>query len=146
MSTFIDFLAAQSRAPEIAPDAPLDAALARLDRMLAELAAELEVEYYGPEVGIAAGRQVYRLVVRRHTWRILAPGWSLKICTALPHAGWRADWPVQGAGRLRQRAVVRALPAFFAGYREAVRAAGRADSPAGRRVAELAARFGADDR
>lgn len=145
MHSLIDFLARQCRAAEIQLGAPLDGALTELDSLLATLAAELEVEYYGPEVGIESGRHVYRLVVRPHEWRIHQPRWSLKVCTALPHAGWRADWPVQGASRLRKRRIVSALPAFFAGYTAAVNAAGKGDTRAGQRLVELACRFRVQD-
>lgn len=141
MQPFIEHLIAQSRAGTVRVDEGLDAALAQLDALLARLADALRVEYYGPEIGVAAGRHVYRLVVRAHEWEINDPAWSLKVCTALPHARWRADWAVQGVGRLRKALVVQALPAFFTGYAAAIAAAGRGDTPAGRQVAELAGAF-----
>lgn len=143
MQPFIEHLISQSRAQKVGVDEELDAALARLDAQLAQLAGELQVEYYGPEIGVAAGRHVYRLVVRAHEWEINNPTWSLKVCTALPHARWRADWAVQGVSRLRKPLVVQALPAFFAGYAEAIAVAGRADTPAGRQVMEFARAFAA---
>jgi hypothetical protein len=141
MQAFIDYLAAQSRAPQVRIDMQLDSALAQLDKMMEGLARELQVEYYGPEIGVSEGRHVYRLVVRAHEWEIHNPTWSLKVCTALPHAGWRADWAVQGVARLRKALVVQALPAFFAGYAQAVAEAGKSETKAGQRLAELARAF-----
>jgi hypothetical protein len=65
----------------------------------------------------------------------------LKVCVAAPEANCRAEWPVQGVSRLRKVRVIKALPEFFAGFSAAVKAAGKADSPAGQRIAELAQRF-----
>lgn len=141
MSVSIDVLARASRAPQVAVNPELDAALAGLDRTLAELAPQLAVEYYGPEVGVGKGRHVYRLVVRAHEWQIHQPTWSLRVCTALPHAGWRADWTIQGASRLRKQNIVRVLPEFLAGYAEAVRDAGKQDTDAGRTLRQLATLF-----
>ena len=143
MQTFIEDLARASRAPALRPDGELDAALTQLDKMMEGLARELEVEYYGPAIGIGAGRDVYRLVVRAHEWEIKRPTWSLKVCTALPHAQWRADWAVQGASRQRKALIVRALPEFFAGFAQAIAEAGKGDSAAGKRVGEIAQRFAA---
>ncbi len=141
MQPFVKHLIVQSCAQTVRVDEELDTALAQLDALLARLAGDLQVEYYGPEIGVAAGRHVYRLVVRAHEWEINDLTWSLKVCTALPHARWRADWAVHGVGRLRKPLVVQALPAFFAGYAAAIRAAGRAETPAGRQVTELAGAF-----
>jgi hypothetical protein len=141
MQPFIEHLITQTRTQTVRVDEELDAALAQLDVLLAQLAGDLRVEYYGPEIGVAAGRHVYRLVVRAHEWEIHNPTWSLKVCTALPHAHWRADWAVQGVGRLRKPLIVQALPAFFAGYADAIVAAGQADTPAGRQVTELSRAF-----
>lgn len=138
---FLDLLATQARAPQVRIDDALDAALTQLDHMLTNLARDLQVEYYGPAIGVDAGREVYRLVVRAHEWRIHQHEWSLKICTALPHAGWRADWAIQSAARRRKILVVQALPEFFVGYYAAVCAAGKQDTNAGRRLGELARRF-----
>lgn len=139
--SFVDFIATRARAAEFAVDAPLDTALTQLDRTLAQLADELRVEYFGPHIGIGAGRAVYRLVVREHRFRFDELAWSLKVCTALPHAQWRADWAIQGVSRARKILVVRALPEFFAGYASALTGAGCHESRAGRRVRELAAAF-----
>lgn len=143
MQTFITDLARASRAETVRMTADLDAALTQLDNMMAGLARELQVEYYGPAIGIGEGRDVYRLVVRAHEWEIKQPSWSLKVCTALPHAQWRADWAVQGTSRQRKSLIVRALPAFFTGFAEAIAQAGKGDSSAGRRVQELARHFAA---
>ena len=140
---FLDLLIAQARAPQVGVDAALDAALTQLDRMLADLARDLAVEYYGPSIGVDGGRAVYRLVVRAHEWRIHEREWSLKICTALPHAHWRADWAIQSAARRRKMLIVHALPEFFAGYAAAVAAAGKQATNAGRRLQDVARRFAA---
>lgn len=139
--TFVELLAARARDAEFVVDAQLDRALAQLDRTLAQLAAELRVEYFGPHVGVGAGRAVYRLVVREHRFRYDELAWSLKVCTALPHAQWRADWAIQGVSRARKILIVRALPAFFAGYASALTQAGCHESGAARRVRALAAIF-----
>ncbi len=141
MQPFIEHLVRQCRAQTVRVDDELNAALAQLDTLVGQLASELRVEYYGPEIGVGAGHHVYRLVVRAHEWEINNPTWSLKVCTALPHAGWRADWAIQGVGRLRKALVVQALPAFFAGYGAAIATAGQANTPAGRQVIELARIF-----
>lgn len=142
MHAFVDVLLERSRGAK-GIDAPAVDALCRLDAMMTEIASALQVEYYGPEVGVGAGRHVYRLVVRAHEWETGSAAWSLKVCTALPHAKWRADWSVQAASRQRKMHILAALPAFFAGYAAAVIAAGKAESAAGRRVTALAQRFGA---
>lgn len=141
MQAFVDLLINRSRANVVDVDAALDDALIRLDALLADIAGQLTVEYYGPAVGIDAGRDVYKLVVRQHEWRIHEKTWSAKVCTALPHAQWRADWAMQGTGRLRKQLIVKALPAFFSGYAAAAVAAGKSETIAGRRLAELAALF-----
>lgn len=115
--------------------------LARLDRMLDALTGALEVEYYGPEVGLGAGRAVYRMVVRRHRLGACLESWGLWICTALPHARWRPAWRLGQVGRLRRRAVISGLVVFFDGYAEAVRQAGKGGTKAGRRIFGLADRL-----
>lgn len=138
---FIELLAARSRAQAPATDAALDRALAQLDRAMSALAGALRVEYYGPEVGAGGALHVYRLVVREHALGPDRAEWGLKVCNALPHARWRAEWALAAAGRQRKPFVVRALPAFFAGYADAVAQAGGAETAAGRRVVEIARRF-----
>lgn len=116
-------------------------ALARVDRLLDALAQALRVEFYGPEVGLGGGRAVYRLVVREHALGPTERQWGVRICTALPHAGWRADWTLAAAGRKRRHAVIAVLPAFFAGYAAAVTAADHHTTKAGQRLEELARAF-----
>ncbi|MHB1951681.1 MAG: hypothetical protein ACYCQK_09425 [Acidiferrobacteraceae bacterium] len=123
------------------PEARVRAVLVRLDHMLDGLTGALEVEYYGPEVGLAAGRSVYRMVVRRHHLGASLDSWGLWICTALPHALWRPAWRLAQVGRLRRLEVVRRLPAFFRGYAAAVQDAGKSGTNAGRRVLVLAKRL-----
>lgn len=134
-------LAVKSRTAVPVLDQSTDLALAKLDRITADLAAALQVEYYGPPVGLDAGRDVYRLVVREHRLSPSQVAWGLWVCTALPHAQWRADWRIQDTSRLRKRQIVAALPAFFSGFLAAVEAAGRGQSRAGRRLAEFAELF-----
>ncbi len=141
METFIDLLVARGRAVEPQVDRQLDNALMRLSMMLEALAAELRVEYLGPEVGLGPGVHVYRLVVREHECEWQRRVWSVRVCTALPHAGWRAEWTLPGASRLRKRIIVRCLPEFFHGYGQAILAAGKDRTNAGMRVLELARRF-----
>ena len=141
MQTFLELLVAQSRAPEVVVNGQLDAALTQLDSMIARLAEDVAVEYYGPDIGINAGKEVYKLVVRQHEWQIHEPAWSLRVCTALPHAGWRADWAIQGASRLRKKNIVKALPAFFVGFAAAITQAGKAETNAGSRILQLSKLF-----
>jgi len=141
MHTFIDLLIARSRTSQPRVDRQLECALTQLDAMLEALAADLQVEHYGPDIGLGAGAHVYRLVVRPHEWHIHKRAWCLRVCTALPHAGWRADWTMQGASRLRKQRIVHRLPDFFSGYADAIRAAGKADTNAGRRAIDVAQQF-----
>ncbi|MHB1941745.1 MAG: hypothetical protein ACYCP0_01615 [Acidiferrobacteraceae bacterium] len=120
------------------PDERVSQVLGRIDYALCGLAGALEVEYYGPEVGLGTGHAVYRMVVRRHHLGANMDAWGLWICTALPHAQWRPAWRLPDAGRLRKQQVVKALPAFFQGYAEAVQDAGKAGTNAGRRLLALA--------
>jgi len=134
-------LAVKSHAATPAVDERADAALAKLDRIMAELCAALQVEYYGPPVGLNAGRDVYRLVVRKHQLSPSEAVWGLWVCTALPHAQWRADWRIQDTSRLRKRKIIAVLPAFFQGFLAAVQAAGQTHGRAGVRLAEFAEVF-----
>ena len=119
--------------------------LAQLDHVLDDLADALKVEYFGPEVGLGQGHGVYRLVVRQHALGAVERQWGLRICTALPHAGWRADWALAAAGRQRRGEVVAALPLFFAGYWSAVVQAAQDTSRAGQRLQALSASFTAGE-
>lgn len=141
MKDFVDLLARQAGAAGVRVDAELDAALARLDLMLEGLCADLEVEYHGPYVGVEK-LEAHRMVVRPHEWRIHCRAWSLKLCSAAAEADFRAEWAIQGAGRLRKALVVKALPQFFSGFAAAVTAAGKGGTPSGRRILQLAQRFG----
>ncbi len=141
MATFIDLLVTLSQAAQPRIDLELERALLQLDCMLELLAGDLQVEHFGPVVGLGAGANAYRLVVRAHVLQADQLVWGLRVCTALPHAGWRADWTVQGASRLRKQKILRQLPEFFSGYADSIRAAGKADTNAARRIIELAQRF-----
>ena len=140
MKDFIALLVEQSRQQHIVINPALDDALTHLDHALEGLCAAVQVEYHGPYVGVETPL-AHQMVVRKHEWKIHQPAWSMKICVAAPEANCRAEWPIQGVGRLRKALVVKALPAFFAGFAEAVKLAGKEDSSAGMRVAELAQRF-----
>lgn len=140
MKDFIRHLAEQSRLDTVPVNTALDDALTHLDNMLAGIAAALQVEYIGPYVGVET-LNAHAMVVRAHEWQIHQPSWSMKICSAIPEANYRAEWPAQGASRLRKRLIVKALPAFFAGYAAAVRQAGKADTAAGQRVIALEQQF-----
>jgi hypothetical protein len=134
------WLMREARAGNLPKDPKLGAALTALDGEMTRLAGTLKVEHLGPGVGMAdmKAEHVYRLVVRHHVWDTTTAGWGLKICDALDNNDLRPMWPVQGVGRLRRQQLVAALPEFFRGYAAAVAAAGKADTPAGRRVMELA--------
>jgi hypothetical protein len=140
MKDFITYLAEQSRNETVSVGRNLDDALARLDHALAGLSAELQVEYYGPHIGVETP-DAHQMVVRLHEWKMNEPTWSLKVCSTAPQANYRAEWPVQGTGRLRKQLIVKALPAFFRGYALAVAAAGKSDTAAGQRVEALAKQF-----
>jgi hypothetical protein len=141
VDNLLDYLAVQAHG-EVCVDAALDRALERLDAVLAEIAAALAVEHYGPGVGVEGRADVYRLVVRAHQLDARSPpAWGLKICDATPHGNWRVAWAIHAASRRRKHTLVKALPEFFDGYAEAVAAAGKTDTPAGRRLLEIAKRF-----
>ena len=140
MNDFVALLVERGRAARPMVDAALDDALTRLDHLLAGVSADLGVEYYGPCVGVEAVA-AHRLVVRAHAWDMGRPEWGVRVCSAAPQAHSRAEWTLQAAGRLRKALIVRALPEFFAGYAQAVAAAGRAQGASGQRVVELARRF-----
>jgi hypothetical protein len=142
MKDFIGHLASQSRAPRVVVNATLDDALTHLDHLLEGVAAALQVEYYGPYVGVETP-EAHQLVVRAHEWVIHQHLWSLKVCSTAPQAEWRAEWPIQGCSRLRKVRIVQALPDFFAGYCAAVDASEQAASPSALRIRDLAARFAA---
>ncbi len=143
MSDYMQVLAEQAKQENPAINQALDEALAELDAELEQLCPQLQVEHIGPGVGMAdmGAEHVYRLVVRHHTWDVFKEGWSLKVCDALENCEFRPMWPIQGTARLRKKQVVQALPEFFAGFAEAVRAAGKAETSAARRITELAAAF-----
>lgn len=140
MKDFIALLVQQSKSDKVRVDGDLDGALSSLDHMMDGICADLQVEYFGPFVGVETP-EAHQLVVRAHEWRIHQFLWGLKVCSAAPQANYRAEWAVQGSGRLRKQLIVKVLPAFFAGFAEAVRKAGKADLPAGKRVLDLAQRF-----
>jgi hypothetical protein len=141
--TMIEFLAAQAHADSVRVGGELDEALHALDAEMSELADVLQVEYIGPGVGMQdmGAEHVFRLAVRHHVWDVDKAGWGLKVCDGLPNGGLRAMWPIYGVARLRKQQLVQALPHFFSGLADAVREAGKDETPAGRRVLSLAAAF-----
>ena len=140
MKDFIALLINQSHAEQVVVNQALTDALARLDLMLEGLCGDLQVEFHGPFVGVETPK-AHQMVVRAHEWKIHQPAWSVKICVASPEAHDRAEWAMQGVGRLRKQVIVKALPDFFAGYAEAIEAAGKTTTAAGQRVLELARQF-----
>lgn len=140
MKDFIRYLAEQSQLDVVPVNTELDDALTHLDNMLTGIAAALQVEYIGPYVGVET-LKAHAMVIRAHEWQIHQPSWSMKICSAIPEANYRAEWPVQGASRLRKRLIVKALPTFFAGYASAIQQAGKADTAAGQRVLAMQQQF-----
>ncbi len=137
MQEAIALIAARAAASQPALDDALDRALARVGRGLDALAAELQVAHVGPEVGVER-RHVHRLVIDAHAWRVGGRSWGLRVCSATPDGGWRAEWSLEAVGRLRKRLVVAALPELLRGYAAAVTAAGKDRTAAGRRVLDLA--------
>ena len=137
MEEFLVTLRRHASPPGVKPDAGLDDALTRLSGVLDRLAGALAVEYVGPYVGLGSGREAFCLAVRAHTE---APGvqvWGARVCSAKPHAGLRAHWELARVARLRKPVVAQALPAFLAGYYQAVIKAGKADTRPARRLLEL---------
>lgn len=137
MEEFLVTLRRHAQAPDLKPDAGLDDALGRLGSVLAQLAQTLGVEYVGPYVGLGSGREAFCLAIRAHTE---APGvqiWGARVCSAEPQAGLRAHWELARVARLRKPVVAQALPAFLAGYYQAVVLAGKAKTRPGQRLREL---------
>ena len=143
MSDYIEFLAEQAKQDNVPVTQALDEALTALDQEFESLAKDLEVEYVGPGVGMAdmQAEHVYKLVVRYHVWDVFKEGWGLKVCDALPNCEFRPMWPVQGVNRLRKKQLVQGLPEFFAGFADAVKTAGKAETPSGERALAMAAVF-----
>ncbi len=134
----------QARDPDRRPDRALDDALARLSRILAQIAPALEVEHRGPFVGIGAGREAFCLAVRAHEEAAGTTVWAARVCSADPHRGLAAHWDLACVSRLRKPILARALPEFLAGYHAAVASAHKADTGAGLRLRALAEALGAD--
>ncbi|ADC70909.1 hypothetical protein TK90_0394 [Thioalkalivibrio sp. K90mix] len=124
-------------------NAEVDQALAALEQEINHIAAELQVEHVGPGVGMADmnAEHVYRLVIRQHEIDVTRHEWSLWVCDALDNCDFRATWPVTGAGRLRRKQVTAVVPELVTGYRDAVVAAGKGDTPAGQRLEQMAGLF-----
>lgn len=138
MPDYMDVLAKLSQTTPVAITQALDTALTALDAEFEQLAPALEVEYIGPGVGVEGKETVYRLVVRAHEWTMRQPSWSLKVCDALPNAGWRVAWAVQGVSRARKALVIQQLPAFLHGYAQAVKVAGKTETRAAQRIMTMA--------
>ncbi len=138
MEPFLMVLSDCARDPKRRPDRALDEALARMGRILSQIAAALRVEYRGPFVGIGAGREAFCLAVRAHEEGPDTQVWAARVCSAAPHRHLAAQWDLAAVSRLRRPLVARALPEFLAGYYEAVAAAAKADTAAGQRLLTLA--------
>ena len=137
MDLFLKILRDRAQAETIVVDAALTDALGRLSRLLAHLAADLQVEHVGPHVGLGEGRDAFCLAVRAHEEAVGSRAWGVRVCSAGPHASLRADWDLPAASRLRKAVIVRALPAFLAGYVEAVAQAGRLSTRSGERLSGI---------
>lgn len=136
----LETLARLVRDPPVSVSRELDEALEALDMEMTRLAGALQIEYLGPGVGMADmnAEHVYRVVVRHHVWDTTTAGWGVRVCDALDNNDLRPMWSLRGVGRLRKRQLLAVLPEFFQGYAAALEAAGVADTPAGRRVLEIA--------
>lgn len=141
MEWFVVTLRDQGRSVSPCIDPKVDEGLGRLSRLLTTLAQALEVPYIGPMVGLGAGRDAFCLAVGAHIESPNNAVWSVRVCSAQPHAGLRANWDMSVVGRLRKVVVIQALPAFLAGYAVAVVTAGKGDTKAGRRLKEIALAF-----
>lgn len=140
MKDFVELLVNQSKAERVSVTAALDDALKHLDNVLTGIAGDVQVEYFGPFVGVET-ELAHQMIIRAHDWELGGKEWSLKVCTTAPQSDFRPEWPIQGCGRIRKQKIVKALPAFFQGYAAAIAEAGKADTPAGKRIAALAGRF-----
>ena len=113
-------------------------ALQRVDRLVADLAGDLQVSYAGPFVGPPLAPEQHQLCVREHHWPRDVHAWGVALCSTHPtHAG-RADWRLGGVSRDRLPIVLQALPAFFAGYAQSAADAGMAKRGSCRRLREIA--------
>ncbi len=121
--------------------AAADQELAALEQEINAMAAEFQVEYYGPGVGKDGDENAYRLVVRRHKWLHDVEEWSVKICDGADNSDWRATWTLAAAARLRKMTIIRALPAFLRGFRDAVTAAQPAQASRLERLQEMVETF-----
>ncbi len=96
-------------------------ALERFEAFFEPITQALEIEYYGENVGLGAGKAAYRLVVRQHEW-LGQNGfvWGLRVCDALPNGQWRAAWRITAVSRLRKEAIIAVLPEFMINYYQVV--------------------------
>lgn len=120
-------------------EASVNTALLALEQELNRLSESLQVEYVGPGVGMAdmQAESVYRLVIRAHEHDVTRTRWGVMVCDALDNCDYRPMWPMTGVGRLRRRQVIAVVPEFVKGFRDAVDAAGKGDTPAGQRLARI---------
>lgn len=118
--------------------AELRDALKHLHLVLADLAADLQLEHIGPFAGLAPAPDKHRLAIRDHTWNVHEHSWGAAICSTQEGANWRADWPLHGASRERQTVIVRVLPEFIQGYHLSVTESGLGQRNSARRIAQIA--------
>lgn len=145
MTDYIKVLADAAASGQVVITSELDSALRALDKEMEEVAPQLEVECIGPGVGMEdmQAEQVFKLVVRYHVWDVFKEGWGLKVCDALPNCDFRPMWPVYGVSRLRKQQMVKVFPELFAGWMAAIETAGKADTKAGQRIAQINTAFNA---
>lgn len=98
------------------PGAEQRDALVRLDHMLADLAADLQIPFRGPYVGLRQAPEQHLLAIDRHRWSQEDSRWGVAVCSQHPRYDLRAEWTLATVSRERLPLVVQALPAFFSGY------------------------------
>lgn len=138
--SFLQVLSAAAKAPDLRLTAELDDAMRRFDAMFDALCGALEVEHFGPYVGVET-LQAHQLVIRLHRTGPATNAWGLRVCSTAPAADFRPEWAPHAASRMRRPIIVRALPDLIGGFSTAVIAAGKDSSPAGARVRQVADAF-----
>lgn len=140
LDSFLQVLSAAAHQQVTKPTAEIDDAMRRFDTMFDALSAALEVEHFGPFVGVET-LKAHQLVVRLHRSGPATYAWGLRVCSTAPSADFRPEWTPHGASRMRRPIIVRALPELVAGFSRAVLAAGKTGSPAGQRIHAIAQHF-----
>jgi hypothetical protein len=113
-------------------------ALEKFEAFFEPITQALQIEYYGENVGLGAGKTAYRLVVRQHEWAGQNSFmWGLRVCDALPNAQWRAAWRITGTSRLRKEAIITALPGFLLNYYQLAEKFGKSKENEGKTLINL---------